>query len=70
MVLIQLAAEVLPSIRTRTADAIIDVEKKPDGTVVVQTGTLVPYRSGGGSYYILRKHHGQWRIVSEGVWIV
>ena len=66
----QLAAEVLPVIRTRTTEAIIDFEKKPDGTVEVKTGTLVPYRSGSGSYYVLQKHHGRWRIISEGVWIV
>jgi hypothetical protein len=66
----QLAAEVLPVIRTRTADAIIDLEKKADGTVEVKTGALVPYRSGGGSYYVLRKRDGRWQIVSEGVWIV
>jgi len=66
----QLAAEVLPVIRAQTTEAIIDLEKKPDGSVEVKTGTLVPYSSGGGSYYVLQKHHGQWRIISEGVWTV
>ena len=50
----QLAAEVLPVIRAQTTEAIIDLEKKPDGSVEVKTGTLVPYRSGGGSYYVLQ----------------
>jgi len=54
----------------RTKDAIITVEKAPDGTLKVETGTLVPYRSGHGNWYQLKKVHGQWRIIADGIWIV
>jgi hypothetical protein len=65
-----MVAEVLPLIRGRTKGAIITVEKAPDGTLQVETGTLVPYRSGHGNWYKLKKIHGRWRIIDDGVWIV
>lgn len=65
-----MVAEVLPLIRSRTKDAIITVEKAPDGTLKVETGTLVPYRSGHGNWYKLKKVHGRWRIIADGIWIV
>jgi hypothetical protein len=66
----EIVAEVIPLIRARTRDAIVTVEKAADGTLTVETGTLVPYQSGGGKWYRLKKVRGRWRIIADGIWIV
>ena len=66
----ELATEVIPVVRTRTSEAIIQVKRLHDGTVEVQTGDLVPYQSGGGKVYVLKESRGHWQIISEAIWIV
>ena len=66
----EMIAQILPVVRAQTKDPIIQIEKKSDGTVEVQVGDLVPFQSGGGHWYQLRKKAGRWQIVADGIWIV
>ena len=64
----EMIAQILPVVRTQTKDPIIQVEKKSDSTVEVQVGNLVPFQRGGGHWYRLKKKHGRWQIIADGVW--
>jgi hypothetical protein len=66
----EMIAQILPVVRAHTKDPIIQIEKTSDGTVEVQVGELVPFQSGHGHWYQLKKRDGRWQIVADGVWIV
>src|SRR5258708_34169327 len=50
----ELAAEVLPIIRSQTKEPISEIERKPDGTVEVKTGGVR-----GGPWFVFKKAKGR-----------
>ena len=60
----ELAVEVLPIIRRQTREPITEVEKKPDGTLYVRTGTV-----SGSPCFVLKKSKGKWRVISDCIWV-
>ena len=62
----ELARKIIPIIRVYTAEVIVQVDQRPNGTVQVTTGSAAPYHS--GRYFDLRKVRGVWRVTSDGIW--
>jgi hypothetical protein len=59
-----LAGEVAPIIRNQTNEPITGIEKEPDGTVKVFTGSV-----SGGRCFLLKKSNGKWRVITDCIWI-